>query len=140
MNDNKTSRKIFLLLFGMLGFGTLGFMLLGEMHPWTAFYATTIILLSHFLHGVEAPVWEQILSILLILGSYIVVAYLLRLAADYFMGGEFKESRRKRRVMKNIGKMKEHYIICGYGRVGTQVTEELFHEGVDFVVIDRDPR
>jgi len=140
LNDNHISRKIFLLLALMLSFGVIAFMALGGMNLWTAFYATTIILLSHFLHGVEDPVWEQILSILLILGSYIVVAYLLRLAADYFMGGEFKESRRKRRIMKNIEKMKDHYIVCGFGRVGTQVTEELFHEGVPFVVIDRDPR
>lgn len=42
--------------------------------------------------------------------------------------------------MKNISKMKEHYIVCGYGRVGTQVAEELFHDGAEFVIIDRDPR
>jgi len=140
MNDNNTSRKIFLLLGLMLSFGIIAFMTLGNMNLWTAFYATTIILLSHFLHGVEAPVWEQVISILLILGSYIVVAYLLRMAGDYLMGNQFKESRRKRKIMKNISKMKDHYIVCGYGRVGTQVTDELFHDGVDFIIVDRDPR
>lgn len=140
MNDNNFSRKIFLILAAMLGVGVIGFMVLGGMNLWTAFYATVIILLSHFLHGVDDPVWEQLLSISLIFGSYIVVAYLLRWAADYFMGGEFKESRRKRKIMKNISKMKDHYIVCGFGRVGTQVVEELFHDGADFVVIDRDPR
>lgn len=140
MNDNHTLRKITLLLTLMLTFGVVSFMVLGDMSLWKAFYATTIILLSHFLHGVEAPVWEQVISILLILGSYIVVAYLLRLAGDYLMGSQFKESRRKRRIMKNISKMKDHYIVCGFGRVGTQVAEELFHEGTDFIIIDRDPR
>lgn len=42
--------------------------------------------------------------------------------------------------MKSINKMENHYIVCGFGRVGTQVAEELFHDGVDFVIIDRDPR
>lgn len=140
MNDNNSFRKIYLLLTLMLSIGVVGFMVLGDMNLWTAFYSTTIILLSHFLHGVEAPVWEQILSILLIIGSYIVVAYLLRWAADYFMGGQFKESRKKRRIMKNISKMKDHYIVCGFGRVGTQVAEELFHDNADFVILDRDPR
>lgn len=140
MNDNNTSRKIFLVLAFMLFVGVAGFMVLGQMNLWTAFYATVIILLSHFLHGAEDPVWQQILSIALIIGSYIVVAYLLRWAADYFMGGQFKESRKKRRIMKNISKMKDHYIVCGYGRVGTQVVEELFHDNADFIVIDRDPR
>jgi voltage-gated potassium channel len=124
----------------MFGLGVFSFIVLGEMNLWTAFYATTIILLSHFLHGVNDPVWQQALSILLILGSYIVVAYLLRLAGDYFMGNQFKESRRRGRIMKNISKMKDHYVVCGYGRVGTQVIDELAHDGVDFIVIDRDPR
>jgi len=42
--------------------------------------------------------------------------------------------------MKSISKMKDHYIVCGFGRVGTQVAEELFHDSADFVIIDRDPR
>jgi len=140
MNENNTSGKIFLVLGLMLGIGVFSFVVLGGKTLWVAFYSTTIILLSHYLHGAEDPLWQQILSILLIIGSYIVVAYLLRLAADYFMGGEFKESRRKRKIMKNIEKMKDHYIVCGFGRVGTQVADELFHDGADFVIIDRDPR
>ena len=140
MNDNNTSRKLILVFALMLGAGVFGFMVFGGTSIWIAFYSTLIILLSHFLHGVEAPVWEQILSILLIIGSYVVVAYLLRWAADYFLGGQFKENRKKRKTMKSISKMENHYIVCGFGRVGTQVAEELFHDGVDFVIIDRDPR
>lgn len=140
MNDNNTSRKVFLVLASMFGLGVVSFVFLGHMDLWTAFYATVIILLSHFLHGVEDPIWEQILTILLIIGSYIVVAYLLRWAADYLMGGAFKESWRKKKMAKTISKMEDHYIICGLGRVGSQVADELFHEKVDFVVVDRDPR
>lgn len=140
MNDNSPSRKLILVFALMLCAGVFGFMVFGGTSLWIAFYSTLIILLSHFLHGVEAPVWEQILSILLIIGSYVVVAYLLRWAADYFLGGQFKENRKKRKTMKSINKMENHYIVCGFGRVGTQVAEELFHDGVDFVIIDRDPR
>lgn len=129
-----------LVLSVMLSFGTLSFMLVGNETPWRAFYSTTIILLSHFLHGVEYPLWEQLLQFMLIIGSYVVVAYLLRLAADYFMGGQFKENRRKNKVTNNIKKMNQHYIVCGYGRVGAQVADELFHDGADFVIIDRDQR
>lgn len=129
-----------LVLGGMLSFGMLGFMIIGGDTPWEAFYSTVIILLSHFLHGVEDPVWEQILSIVLIIGSYIVVAYLLRLAADYFMGGQFKETRRRNKIMSNIKKMDGHYIVCGYGRVGTQVADELAHDKASFIVVDRDQR
>lgn len=140
MNENNALKKMLLVLGGMLSFGMLGFMVIGGETPWRAFYSTTIILLSHFVHGIDDPAWEQILSIILIIGSYIVVAYLLRIAADYFMGGQFKESRRRNKVMHNIKKMDEHYIVCGYGRVGTQVADELAHDKANFVIIDRDQR
>jgi len=38
-----------------------------------------------------------------------------------------------------IKKLENHYIVSGFGRVGNRVAEELHHEGVPFVVIDRDP-
>ncbi len=140
MNDNNTSRRLILVFALLLSIGIFGFVVLGRENLWIAFYSTMIILLSHFLHGVGDPLWEQITSIILIIGSYVVVAYLLRWAADYFLGGQFKENRKKRRTMKSVSKMQDHYIVCGFGRVGTQVAEELFHDGVDFVILDRDPR
>jgi voltage-gated potassium channel len=42
----------------------------------------------------------------------------------------------KRRVRNMIDKLKDHYIVCGYGRVGRGAAEELKAAGVPFVVID----
>jgi len=45
-----------------------------------------------------------------------------------------------RRKMKNsIARLENHYIVCGYGRVGRSVSEELYSQGKPFVVIERDP-
>lgn len=41
---------------------------------------------------------------------------------------------------KKIKDLKDHFIICGVGRVGSQVAEELYHEEVPFMVTDRDPQ
>jgi voltage-gated potassium channel len=38
-----------------------------------------------------------------------------------------------------IGKLSDHYILCGYGRVGRQVAAEFARDGVPFVVVDQDP-
>jgi voltage-gated potassium channel len=46
---------------------------------------------------------------------------------------------RRRRTEKQISKMKNHVIVCGAGRTGNQVVEELLMAGEDFVVIERDP-
>lgn len=139
--ENTPVRKTLYTLLIVTLFGTTGFFILdGNGNLWEAFYKTTIILLSHVAHGVSDPIGVQILTIFLILGSYILVAYLLRIAADFILGGEFKERRRKHKMLKDISKMKDHYIICGYGRVGKQVAEDLAHAKVDFVVLDRDIR
>ncbi len=40
---------------------------------------------------------------------------------------------------KKISEQKDHFIICGFGRVGYQIAEELAQEKANFVVIDKDP-
>ena len=46
---------------------------------------------------------------------------------------------RRRRTLKQVRKMKNHVIVCGAGRTGTQVVEELLMAGESFVVVERDP-
>ncbi len=46
---------------------------------------------------------------------------------------------RRRRTLKEVRKMKNHVIVCGAGRTGRQVAEELLMAGETFVVIERDP-
>jgi voltage-gated potassium channel len=43
---------------------------------------------------------------------------------------------RERRIMKRIDELSDHYIVCGYGRVGERLTEDLLHEGESVVVVD----
>lgn len=42
----------------------------------------------------------------------------------------------KRKMERGIGRLKDHYIICGCGRVGRSVAREFMHRGVPFVIID----
>lgn len=136
--SDHTLRRLSLVLFVIVFLGTLGFLVLGE-DLWHSLYSTIIILLSHFLHGTEEPVSQQLLTILLVIGSYFILGYIVKGAAEYIYGGSLRENRRKRRMNKAISKMKDHYIICGFGRVGRQVAQELKSEGVDFIVIDKNP-
>lgn len=135
--SEKLLRRLIISLFAFIIIGTVGFLFSGH-DLWHSFFATIIILLSHFKHGIDEPIFEQILTILLILGSYFILAYIIRGGAEYVFGGQFSESRRKKKMSKEIAKMENHYIVCGYGRVGKQVAEELQTEQVDFVVVDRD--
>lgn len=140
MDNGKSIIRLIGVLITFLIFGTLGFVLLGEADIWKALFTTLIVFLSHFKHGVNDPIGEQLLTLVLIVGSYALLGYFAKIAIEYFLGGEFKENRRKHKTMKEINKMQDHYIVCGYGRVGKQVAEELFHSGANFVVVDKDHR
>src|SRR3954465_13149622 len=52
---------------------------------------------------------------------------------------EFGDAIGKRRNKRMIEKLKDHYIICGYGRVGRGAAAELSKAGVPFVIVDIDP-
>lgn len=78
----------------------------------------------------------RVLNILLIIVSLAILGYLIKWAAEYMMG--VSDNVRKRRLKTKVKKMKEHYIICGLGRVGSQVAREMALEGISFVAMDRD--
>ncbi len=121
---------------GLLLMGTVGFLWFGHTNVWDSFYATLIILLTHYDHyGFEDPT-ARFLVVVLILSSFGLIAYLLKWFAEYMMG--LSGNVRKLRVKAQVEKLKDHYIVCGLGRVGSQVAREMHNEGVPFVALDRD--
>ena len=74
--------------------------------------------------------------IILIIASLAVIAYLLKWFADYIMG--LGDNVWKFAVNTRLDRLNNHYIVCGLGRVGSQVAAELHHEGVPFVALDKD--
>lgn len=137
-----TKRNVLIILFVLfiflLTFGTVSFSLLKGLPLWEAFYRSLTVLLTHFYHVVDEPPSVQIVIIFLIIGSFVIVAYIIKFFAEYIFEGTFKENRRRRVMKKTIEKYHDHYIVCGYGRVGKRISDELYEEGVDFVVADRD--
>ncbi len=66
-------------------------------------------------------------------------AYLFGTIAEYIVAGELEGTLKQRRIMRKIATYEDHYILCGYGRIGKQVGEEMHTLGLPFVVIDIDP-
>ncbi len=120
-----------LMLIGTLGFAVFSNISIGE-----AFYETIIILLTHYDHyGFTDPA-SRVLVIVLLLASLGFIAYLLKWLAEYMMG--LSDNVRRLRVKSRVEKLKDHYIVCGLGRVGSQVAGEMHHEGVEFIALDKD--
>ena len=75
-------------------------------------------------------------SMILVIGGVAIFAYVAASIAEALLGGLLPEAladKRRRRAIQRLG---DHYIICGYGRVGRRIAEEFRHAGVDYLVLD----
>jgi voltage-gated potassium channel len=59
--------------------------------------------------------------------------------AEFFVSGQLSGLLEERRMQKTIDSYSDHYIICGFGRVGRQVSRDLRLSGAKYVVIDGNP-
>ncbi len=123
----------------LMAVGTLGYMYIESCGFLDALYMT-VITVSTVGFGEVFPLSDpgKVFTIFLILSSLGVVAYFLshltqnlfKAQLSFFFGGNLKNFKLK--------KMKNHIIVCGYGRNGQQVTEELTAFGEKVVVVDKD--
>ncbi len=113
-----------------------GFMYYEGLAIGDAVYLALLTMLRHFGHIELHDPSARVVNIMLILASFALIGYLLKWFAEYMMG--ITDNVRKRRLEAKVRKMKKHYIVCGLGRVGSQVAKEMSLEGVEFVAMDRD--
>lgn len=81
----------------------------------------------------------KVLTMFIIVSGVGTAVYTLGQLVELIVEGEIIGFRRKRRMDKIIADMRNHYIICGFGRVGHQVAHELRADKKSFVVIDSKP-
>ncbi len=79
----------------------------------------------------------KLFTIFLIITGVLSIAYTGGKAAQILIEKEFF---RRRKMFKSVGKLKNHYIVCGYGRMGKQICETLAVNKKPFVVIEKDPK
>src|SRR5947209_3439099 len=65
--------------------------------------------------------------------------YALATVAEFFVSGQLSGVLEDRRIEKMIDSFSDHYIVCGFGRVGRQVSRDLRAAGAQHVVIDPNP-
>ena len=65
--------------------------------------------------------------------------YAVGLAAQMVIGGEMRRLMGRNMLDEKIRKLKDHFIVCGFGRMGELLCEELSRGGSRFVVVDTDP-
>lgn len=135
-----TSRRIKMalaLVVGVLLFGTLGYHLL-ENFSWLDALYMTVITVTTVGYGEVRPLGTsgRIFTMVLIGSGVGTIFYILTAATQFMVEGRLREILGRRSVERAIGSLKDHYIICGYGRIGALVCEMLLEAGRQVVVID----
>lgn len=81
----------------------------------------------------------RLFTIGLILGGGGIAAYTLSTAVEYLVSGQWHAQWVERRERKMLDALKSHVIVCGFGRVGRFVAQDLQAEEVPFVILEKDP-
>lgn len=74
---------------------------------------------------------------LVILG-YFILGYLIYVLLTISFEGRLKGVMRRIKIEKTVSKLKDHYVICGAGRIGSQIARIFKDEGLPLVLIDKD--
>lgn len=129
--------KPVLLILLMIMIGVTGFHLI-EGWPFLDCLYMTIITISTvgFKEVRDLSPQGQIFTIFIVLGGVGTVIFAFTKIAEVVFEGGVNEFWRRRKMEKKLQNLKNHYIICGYGRMGKIVSERLAEENSPFVVIE----
>ena len=110
-----------------------------DVGVWRGFIWTLDILAT--VGSIPAPetVGGQIVKVALIVLGVGTLFYGLVTVTEVFVSGHLAELLQERRAQKLIDATSDHYIICGFGRVGRQVARDLRAAGARYVVVDHNP-
>ncbi len=81
----------------------------------------------------------KVFTIFVIVFSVVILAYTIGTLGQLFVEGQIREILGRRKMEKQVSKLKDHFIIVGYGRVGQMVYSEISKAGEKAVVVESDP-
>lgn len=139
---NPKQRIIFLivLISSVILLGTIGFMAVERWGFFDSLYMTIITLTTvgyMEVHPLSNP--GRAFTIILILTGVGTMLYVLSVGARILLEGELREIFGRRKLSKKIEKLENHYIICGYGRMGKIICREMIQSNAPFIITEKDP-
>ncbi len=127
------------LLIGTIAFGTLSYSFVEDLSLFESFYMT-IITISTVGFSEIKPLSQigRIITLLIIVTGVSIGAYTIGTFLTLLIEGELAKTLGRKKLERQISKLKDHYIICGFGRIGKLICDELSGHNVDFVVIENE--
>jgi len=115
-------------------------MLIEGWNAWDAFYMTvTTVVTVGFgeIHPLSTA--GRMFTVALIFSGVGTAFYTATLVATIIVEGGLQRRLARRRAARMLEHIKDHFIVCGYGRIGSIIAAELHQQGVPVAVIERDP-
>lgn len=121
----------------VLGAGTAGYMLIEQWPFEDSFFMTviTVTTVGYQEVGALSPAGRYF-TVVLILTGFGIVAYHCTQIAHFVIQGELAQVFGERKMKQRIAELRKHTIVCGYGRMGQTVCDELARHGTPLVVIE----
>lgn len=139
MDSKRKLAAVLALVAGILVTGTVGYRVIEHWSAFDSFYMT-VITLSTVGYSEVYPLSQggRAFTIALIFGGMGIVLYSFTEVTAFMIEGQLSGIWRRRKMNQQIQKLRGHYIICGAGRNGHYVLDELRRTKRDAVVVDRD--
>jgi voltage-gated potassium channel len=137
----KKFKIVLVILVLVISFGTGGYTIIEGWPPLDSLYMTLITLSTVGFGEVYAlsPTGKIFTMILVIFGVG-GAAYTISIIGQMIVEGEIRKLLGRRKMEKSLKGLKDHYIVCGYGRVGRRICKEFCIRKAPFVVVEKDPQ
>lgn len=129
--------SIFVLMM-LVSVGTSGFMIIESWRFLDALYMTVITLGTvGFKEIHDLSDHGKIFTMMLIVVGVSVLGYIVGSLAQIMFEGQIQRIMGRKRVEKMIDALKDHYIICGFGRIGSLICKEFKANDLRFVIVEK---
>lgn len=119
--------------------GTVGFALILDESVFDSLYRTVITVYTAGLVSAPASAAAKGFTIFLVVWGVAIFLYIFGLVIELVVSGTVSGTWQERRARRRMEGLEDHYVICGYGRVGRRVAEEFREAGVPYVALDSNP-
>jgi len=125
----------------VMGVGTVGYKHLGGAETgWLDALYMTFLMVATIGYGAGVEIWRrpdaQIFTMVIAFAGVAVMTYFFSSVTAIVLASDFDKSLRRRRMDKMMKKVHGHYILCGFGRVGRNVAQELEATNRHYIAID----
>ena len=146
IDAKNTTNKVYKIIKGLviliiiIAVGSTGYMAIEGWSFFDSFYMT-VITITTVGYGEVQNLSEagRFFTVVLIIVGMGIIIYIVGMFAEAMVDLQLRKMLGRRKLDQQIKKIKDHYIICGFGRIGKVISKELASKRISMLVIDNNP-